>query len=204
MLPLIKALGKQDPAAALALAKRIRLGTAGSRGLPTEGRGGRIIRDVFNQERNRTIENLAKVNAIDPQLAKELYTEYKATWEADLYNDSRHNDADSATLSRVQYAYLISSLDPVEARLLLETTFAETRNQLQPKPGPQYQVLSTISLEMCALDLERSRQMCDAFDELVSDAFHRRDQALRRYFNQQLIQYILMPRAERVSAMVFD
>ncbi len=153
-----------------------------------------ILQEVFSEERNRTIMNLAKANAIDPDFAKELYAQYKTNLEAESYNFThRYSEDGSSTVDRMQYAYLISSIDPVEARLIIETEYAEALSKAQQ--GGQGYELQFPSLAMCALDLDRAQAMLEAVNK--------QNPRFGTILRQQLMHYILMPREERVSAAFF-
>ena len=103
-LPVIRALGKKDPAAALALAKtqpgytHVPWRLLEAAAFQPKDAAKTILQQVFADERNRTIMNIAKANAIDPDFAKELYTKYKKTLEAESYHFThRYNADDSST-----------------------------------------------------------------------------------------------------------
>ncbi len=202
MLPVIQALGKLDPAAALALAKAQPLRTYpeallnAAASQPKE-EAERIIRSVFTEEGNRTVMNLARVNAFDPTFAKELYTKYKQNFEAesDHFTERRDFGDDPSDGNRLLYAYLISSIDPVEARLILETEFADARGKVRFGASPFIQHF--FPQAMCALDLNRAEQMLKDIHDPVDDRYN------QTLFGKVLMRYILMSRAERVSALLF-
>lgn len=189
LLPIINALGKKDPAAALALAKaspddqRSVLLLEAAPYQP-KAAADAIIADVFSKEEYRTIWNIAKVNAIDAVLAKSLYMQFKARLDTGDYPIVTRYGMDDSE-SHEGYAYLISSLDPVEARLILETEFATglIKAQHGGRPGD----LQTIPAAMCALDLKRAQEISEA---VGGD----------NYF---LIRYILMSREARVAGPFF-
>ena len=190
---IIRALGKTDPVAALALANADRRSDSLLEAAPSQPKdvARKIVLDLFTEENNRTIMNVAKANAIDPELGKELYARYKENLEAESYNFThRYSEDGSTTGDRVQYAYLISSLDPVEARLILETEYARTRANVEH--GGNVFELQYFPQAMCPLDLDRAQEMLDA---LNLDS--------RRFFQQRIMQYILMSREERVSSSFF-
>jgi len=197
--PVIKALGKQDPAAALALAKtqpdNLRpaalLVAAASQ---PKAAAKALLQEVFATERNRTIMNLVKVNATDPDLAKEFYTQYKQRLDAESDHFTEFSSMDGASADRVQYAYLISSLDPVEARLIIETEYAVAMRNV-PRSDDSYE-RPTFPQAMCALDLDRAQAMVDAL--AARKDFAEDGPSLQRW----MMRYILMSREERVSAML--
>ncbi len=143
------------------------------------------------------------MNAIDPELGKELYAKYmqqrKSGIAAPFFNDPGHDtsvrqgdiwfdlkpEVDAYYIdddSLVKYAYLISSIDPVEARLIIETQFARSLSAPQ-----RDRRISNLLLAMCALDPDRALAMLDAVKEDI-------------YFDPQwIIQYILMSREERAA-----
>ena len=191
-LDIIRALGKTNPAAALALANTEKqteiLLEAARYQPPAEAR--KIVLDLFTIGGNQTIMNVAKASAIDPALGKELYTRYQEKLEAASYQSQHVSSEDGSTSgNRAYYAYMISSLDPVEARLILETEYA--RICANARHGGDKSMLPYFSQEMCAIDLTRAQEMIDDLN--------RNDNA-KRFFQQQMMQYILMPREQRVIA----
>ena len=199
VLPVVKALGKKNPAAALALVNtlpyyRVTMGLLQAAVFQPKDTAKTMLQQVFADEHNRTIVNIAQANAVDPDFAKDLYTRYKKTLETQSYHFTDRYSADgSSTADRVQYAYLISSLDPVEARLILETEFADALSKIPPD-GQRFS-LQFFPLAMCSLDLDRAQQMLDTLNVDNAD--------FRNFLQQRLIQYILMSREERVSAPFF-
>ncbi len=106
--------------------------------------------------------------------------------------DSYLYDADN--LDNCQdYAYRISSLDPVEARLIMETQYAWALSLGQL--GLKSYVPELYPQAMCALDLDRAQAM---LDDLIKrdprDAFRR----------QRFMRYILMSSEERASMHLVD
>ncbi len=193
LMVVIDALGNKDPAAALALAKAQPVDQQAKALLAAavfqpKAMAGAILQEVFSEERNRTVANLAKANAIDPDFAKELYMRYKSNLEAESYNFT-HRYNGLSTPNRLQYAYLISSIDPVEARLIIETEYADALSKFQH--GGQSEELQFSSMVMSALDLDRAQAMIKAIN-VNGRVFGPSPQ-------QQLMRYILMPREERVS-----
>ena len=204
-MPLITALGTPRPAAALALAKAqphylqtVPLLIAAA--FQPKAVQAAIITSVFSEEQNRTIQNLALVNSFDPALANTLYTHYKTLLEA----ESTHldgcdcnsgcgcgcNSAEcSSTISRVYYAYLLGTIDPVEARLIVETEYAVALDQAQHQRCTCD--LYYFPQAMCALDLQRAQEMAG---EIGKD-----DQRLQSSIRAAIMQYLLMSRIERVT-----
>ena len=90
LLPIIAALGKKDPAAALTLAKAypgnyLAPGTLlAAADYQPKAEAKAIITAVFSEEKHRTVGNLAKVYAVNPELAKALYPRYKTQLEAEI------------------------------------------------------------------------------------------------------------------------
>ncbi len=153
-----------------------------------------ILQDVFSAEDNRTIMNIAKSDAIDADFAKELYTRYKTKLDAESYHFIHpYGNNGSTTMDRVQYAYLISSLDPVEARLIMETEFANALSKAQH--GGQYFELRYFPLAMCALDQDRAQVMLEAMNGPGP--------RFGSFLQQRFMQYILMPREKRVASLFF-
>lgn len=193
-LYIIRALGKTDPAAALALAnanRRSDLLLEAATFQPKDV-ARKIVLDLFAREEFRTIMHVAKANAIAPELGKELYAKYRTTLEAESYHFTHRVSQDGSTTGdRVQYAYLISSLDPVEARLILETEYARKLAGLEH--GGNELDLQFFPQAMCPLDLDRAQETLDTF------IFGRN----KRFFQQRIMQYILMSREERVASSFF-
>lgn len=142
---------------------------------------------MFSAEANRTIENVAKAIAIDPELGKELYAQYR----------QRLQPPDTFHLYRnvcVKYAYAFSSIDPIAARLIIETQFARALNLA--RHGVQRD-MRIITLAMCTLDPDRAQAMLDAVTKLnIPDR--------REPLPQLLIEYLLMPAEKRVSWLFFN
>lgn len=197
-LQILGELAKRDPAAAKAYAEKLRyigptpmlviapyLPAAETRAL---------ILDMFANEGNRTIQNLAKANAIDAELAKELYAKYRQTLEAQSTNFSGRGDDGSPVLEdRIQYAYLISSIDPVEARLILETEYA--RAQAMTQNQNDRFILQFFPQAMCSLDLNRAQGMLEEFQPEGGRN--------RQFFQGRMMQFILMTWEKRVSGTFF-
>ena len=189
-LPIIKALGTLDPAAALALAKSspdhlqpTLLLTAAA--FQPKAQAAAIVAEVFSEEGNRTIFNLAKVQSFNPELAKTLYLQHKTALEAASYHlDNCHNWDDSSTMSRVLYAYLLSGIDPREARLILETEYAN--ESIKVRHGGYLRDLEYFPTAMCALDLRRAREMSETLNDNL-------------YAEQPIISYLLASREARVA-----
>lgn len=135
LLPIIDALGMKDPAAALALAKTQpdnidSLLEAAAFQPKTAAKA--LLQDIFARFPGATIRSVAKASAIDPDFAKELYTKNKQSLETQsVHFTSCYREDGSSTADRVDYAYHISSIDPVEARLIIETEYANALT----KPG---------------------------------------------------------------------
>ncbi len=194
--PVIKALGNKDPAAALALAKmqpdHLRpAALLEAAAYQPKSTAKNLLQEVFADDNNITIMNLAKANAVAPDYAREIYVKHRNKLEEESYHFSnRFTPENSTTGSRVQYAYLISSIDPVEARLILETEFAETSSKDQHAIELMY-----FPQAMCPLDLARAQVMIKAINS--------KDHDLQQFFHQRIMQYILMPRADRVASTFF-
>ncbi len=192
VLPIIEALGKKDPAAVLALAKarnadmNVDMRTAAlleAAAFQPKAAARAIIQDILSVVRNQTMVTIAKVNMIDPELGQELYVKY--------YKQGREvkNYANGDLIwYSMQNAYLISSIDPVEARLMIETAYARA---LGNQFGGQFE-LGDCALAMCTIDLDRALAMSD-----VSKA-HDVD-----FAPQRLMHYILMSHEERASGSNF-
>ncbi len=189
--PVIMATGKADPAAALALAKlqpdyQQPAALLVAAACQPKSSADAIMQDLFADKSNRTIMNLAKANAIDPDVAKELYANYRQEFDAESYHFT-HPGIDFPFLDgRVKYAYLISSFDPVEARLILETEYSDDFSNTRHGRGSWERQAIPLAI---SLDVDRAQKMLEA----LKDPDH--------YL--QFMHYILMPRAERVSAPLF-
>ena len=199
LAPLIKALGKQDPAAALALAKAQRVNRLpallAAAAFQPKDVAHALLQDFFEDENNRTAENIAQVNAIAPDLAKAFYLKYQQTLEAQSYNPSDNYSSDgSPTGDRIHYAFLISSIDPVEARLILETEFPATLSKAQH--GERRFELQLLPQAMYTLDPRRAQQMLDAGAKFGFPQY-------RQSVEQWMMRYILMTREERASDTMF-
>lgn len=183
-------LGKIDPPAALALAKSATqsyqqpwmLLTAASYQPKTTADA--IISGVFAEEQNRTLWNLAKVNTIDPEMAKTLYQQYKTTMTAAAYRQCCNYCLDDAQ-THERYAYLISSIDPLEARLLLETEYSTAL--IKAQHGGRLNDLSAFPATMCTLDVKRALEMADSIN----------DNSVNVQYD--IMRYILTSREDRVN-----
>ena len=189
VLPIIAALGKQDQAAALALAKAQpenvrRDAMLAAATFQPKATAVALTRQVFAADSNRAMMYLAKVNAIDPELAKALYADCKAQQQPG--SDSFDTDEFNAC---VDYAHSISSVDPLEARLIIETQYARALSMT--RHGGQFG-LGDFPRVMCSLDLDRALAM-DAVIKLLDPIF-------APYVRQSLMQYVLMSREERASS----
>ena len=198
-VPLINALGTQDPTAALALANtqpENAEGLLAAAAFQPKAAARKLIRTVFSREDSQVfinmemIAHLAKANTTDPELGKELYTQYRQLLEAKS-NVGSYADANRFS---VEYAYLISSIDPVAARLIIETRYVRALGNLEH--DNRYYSLDEIPLAMCALDPDRALAMLDALSKLKV----RVDESRTR---QRIMQYILMSREERASLDFF-
>ncbi len=178
-LPIIRALGRKDPAAVLALAKdNTRDNTMemlAAACFQPKAVARTILQEVFSDNSTCTIMNIAMADAVDPDFAKQLYSKYKTNLEAESYDFYVLRPGIGVTSgNRVQYAYLISDLDPVEARLIMETEFAN---------GTQ---------AIFALDQDGVPAMLEALR--MNGSY------LQPSLQQRIMQYILMTREERASA----
>jgi predicted transcriptional regulator len=198
-LYVIRALGKKNPAAALALAEKQQARyhpkalLEAAAFLPKE-QARALLEKLFADENNHTVMNVAKANAIDPEFAKALYAKSKQQLETGSYDFTNHyNENGSTSEDRVQYAYLIASLDPLEARLILETEYALAQRKAEKDGNPS--LLFFFPQAMCPLDLERAQEMLFAIN-----GKHRE---LRTILQQRIMQYILMSREERVGASFY-
>ena len=189
-LPLIDALGKQDPAAALALAEAqpdyLRTDALlAAASFQPKAEAVTRIHGLFPAGCNPMITQIARANAIDAGLGKKLYTEHKQNLEAldDMY---RIDNSLALHYNRcAAYAYHLSDIDPVEARLLLETEYARALSL--SRHGVTLD-LRSFALAMCALDLHRALAMLDDSDNLDPD---------------RIMQYLLMSREERLALSNF-
>ncbi len=185
LAPIIEALGKTDPASALRMAKTqpldidAQLAAAACQPKATVKA---LLQDIFSDEANRTIQNIVRANAIDPELGKALYAYYRQHLAA---------KKETERISDYRYAYLISSIDPTTARLMLERGYAL---ELDKDRRGEYCDVGSFMLGMCALDFERARQM---FNELAT--LNPNDHLFRPIFLQRMMHYILMSREERMS-----
>ncbi len=102
---------------------------------------------------------------------------------------------DGVPTARLQYADLLSGLDPVEARLILETAYTVTQIKARQGSHSHAQVLRYYPIVMCALYLNRAQAMLADINTL--------DQQTATSIYQRMMQYILMTRAERVSGAYF-
>ena len=192
ILSLIDVLGKKDPAAALALAnaqpdnmRSAALLEAAA--FQPKAAACTLLQEVFSAENNRTIENIARACTIDPALAKTLYTNNRQDLEArgcTYYMGLTMHYSYSA-----EYAYRISGIDPVEARLMLETEYAHALLTVQPD---ERIFLQGFALAMCTLDVDRALAMHDTIIKLPGPNFG-------PPLSQRLMHYILMSREERVG-----
>ncbi len=108
-----------------------------------------IMEHLAGEVEHWSLMNVAKANAIDPEFGKTIYAKHKHELEKESYHCItdrglgqlvvRYDQQDMDTVSdhgtpveelntpthnRLVYAYLIGSIDPVEARLIIESEFA--------------------------------------------------------------------------------
>ena len=127
-----------------------------------------MIAGVFSEAKNRTVANLARVNVFDPQLAKKLYTQYNAQLEAERDHPAGYHSLGS-TWDHLRYAYYLSGINPMEARLVLET---EYRGMLSmTRQGEANTTLYTLVQAMCTLDWKRAQQMFDKVNSKTDPRF---------------------------------
>ncbi len=215
VMPTIKALGKRDPEAALALAKTLPGGLQpkamlAAAAYQTREAAGTLLRDNFPTR--PSLQDIGNANALDPDFAQSVYAKNK--------ENLLKAEADASAEGRARFAYLLSSLDPVEARLLLETEFAHAlaTDPNGTQPGKRQYALSFFPRAMNALDLDRAHQMLDAIiahthnrwrvNDALGDAggierFVVTDSTFRKYVEQRMMRYIILPRAERVSEALY-
>ena len=196
----VRAFARKDPAAALMLvtahpAYQHDGGLCYAAAAQPKEMAHTMLLDYFAHQPISTITDIAPANAADPDVAKALYARYKAKLQTQCFHFGfRFNRESATTANRVQYASLISSIDPVEARLILETGYADAISKAPH--NAQINELGLFPQAMCAIDLNRAREMLKQIHSL-----HKR--RIRPYPEQQLMRYILMTRAERVSALFF-
>lgn len=197
-LLLVKELAKKDPAAVLRFidaqsprySAEARLVIA--RFLPKE-QASAILHDIFTVPHSVTIMNVARANAVDPEFAKSLYAKYRKKLEEESYTFTRMISPDGLpTSDRMVYARLISSLDPVEARLLIETEFART--SATTREGTENPNLQYFSPAMCALDIHRALALLDAPGQP-------HDKYYRNFLAKRMMNYILLDHADRITRM---
>ena len=194
VVPLINALGKKDAAAALALAKAQpeNLRSAALLAPRPSNRGqqpGRSCRTCSPRKPTERFEDIAKVNAIDPELGKELYTKYLQPQQPKSDTNDLRELIDCA-----RYAFEISSLDPLEARLLIETAYARAKSlpaEERAESVPEENRMNFLAnfLAIFPLDLNRAMAVFDALDNQNGNDL------------QGIMKYILMSREERVDTI---
>ena len=92
----------------------------------------------------------------------------------------------------IGYAYLISSIDPLEARLIMETEYARAIKKIDST----FQGISDVvgvPQDMCSLDLDRALEMIDSIESKLKIPDIATD------LRDQLMQYLLMSGEERVA-----
>ncbi len=191
LLPIIDALGKKDPAAALTLAKAYpdnylapeTLLAAAAFQPKAEAKA--IVTAVFSEEKYRTVRTLAKVYAFDPDMAKALYARYKTQLEAEIRRIGENVTRDVQAYQQVSAAGSLSGIDPQFARLVIETEYAFLLNSAR-KVG-YFGYLSIPVQAMCALDLQRAEQMAEAMKG-------HRDGEYGQYYGQPVMEYLLTSR----------
>ncbi len=92
----------------------------------------------------------------------------------------------------MNYIIQISSLDPVEARLMLETQYAWARSMAQHGCNREMRLQCFPSV-MATLDLNRALEMLQAGDPKLDDP------EISGNVRQRLLRYILMSRMERAA-----
>ncbi|MGA2501480.1 MAG: carboxypeptidase-like regulatory domain-containing protein, partial [Tepidisphaeraceae bacterium] len=191
---LINSLGKTDAASALALAKaqpdnlRSAALLAAAAFQPREV-ARTLLQDMFSQEAKPTFEDVVKVNAIDPELGKALYTKYLQPQQPKSDTNDLRELTDCA-----RYAFEISSLDPLEARLLIETAYARAKSlpaEERAESVPEENRMNFLSnfRAIFPLDLNRAMAVFDALDNKNGNDL------------QGIMKYILMSREERVDTI---
>ena len=124
------------------------------------------------------------------KLAKTLYARYKTDVQKNAEQSNLGNGNNNAAI-RAQNAYMLSSFDPVEARLQLETEYVATLSEA--RQWDTLQQLSTIQRAMYSLDLSRAQQMAETI------AAHDPD-SLAEFYCQDM-RYLLMTRAQRMTCL---
>ena len=190
---LVQAMGKRDPAGALALARK--------------GTGA----DEYEFDRPYALALAAQFQAKAPALqalkeaADTMAGEYDFTdlariarmaYQLDprsgmaLYQRAKRLHNTNSDLlpgqSVAEYAYYCSALDPAESRILLETEFAARLQALKAPSSEDYK-LSDLALAMTALDVNRALAMA----RIIPLPFVRQD-ALHN-----IAEYVLAPYAIR-------
>ncbi len=160
-LPVVRSLAKQDPAAALALARRIKYGETRPVALALAARVQKTpaaITEAFEEAGASALAShesaalLARVASmalpIDPKAAAVLFRKAKERFDA------------APQMSGYwvgPFAFYYARHDPAEARLVLETAWAEAL--AQPEAGGGTYRLTQIVQAMTAIDTDRARDM---------------------------------------------
>lgn len=172
---LIKATGKDDPAGALALARRVESefekGTAlalAARFQPKD-EAIKLLREAAtltpDEYGTRVRAEIALIAfEFDPALTKEILTPELEGIEAKLRGEEEVGASDNANIAPFAYAY--GFVDAPTSRLLIEAEFA--RQLTVPVEGYNSQ-LTELTRAMASLDLERALQMADALAALNKD-----------------------------------
>ncbi|MDQ3815031.1 MAG: carboxypeptidase-like regulatory domain-containing protein, partial [Armatimonadota bacterium] len=222
-LRLIKRVGPNDPAAALALARKVAAYDQRAQALllaaqfqPKDARLP-ILREAELSLSNRSYEEtalrvMAMMYEIDPKLGAERFAERKAEIlqaKAIASRNPRRNPYQPEPSGLGTFAYYYSRVAPAESRVLLEQEFAQLRRRL-PQPnadlaiytlgfgyaGSVYQSLANCAVAMAAIDLDRALEMASA---LASEGSRER----RGFSNvqldalRQIAEYMLAPDAAR-------
>ncbi len=189
---IIGVLSKTDPAAALALANAKHTGLEEAAAFQPKDVAQRIIRGIYANNAKLRMETIARIAVIDPEYAKQLYDREQPrnspedSYSAELSVQYSMDQLDSS----LKYAVQISSLDPVEARLMLETQYAWALSMAQH--GTVVERLQYFPTAMVTLDLDRALEMMQANLKLDNPR-------LREGIRQRLMHYILMSRMERAA-----
>lgn len=191
VLEIIDALGKQSPALVLAMAKaqpeHIRASALlEAAAFQSKETARSLMRSIFSVAINQTIMNVAKAYTIDPEVGKALYTKFQQHLEAE--NCAYDDTLPQHYYNCAEYARWICDIDPLEARLIVETEYARAFSLNEPVDSVDP---ACFALPMSALDLHRAEAMLAAGNKPNTP-----------YYQQQIMQSILMSREERVSLLV--
>jgi hypothetical protein len=188
LLSVIRALGKTDPAAALALA-------AAAESQPQDAalalyRGAAAALQQVNSSTDAI--NLAQLAAsaahADPQEARRLLALALQYMQAGKHaNDGMRDDMRLRALCR--FAYFAGQADPLEARLLLESAYREGKGQTGNNGE-----LQEIPVAVATIDLTRGMEL---FADLFPKSTDQQQALFSGYMQHLLYHYIACTKEER-------